>query len=764
MRLRATLRAVAAFALGLGCEPADLSAQQAGATSRLTALAELWGYVKYHHPEFADRPDIDWDTALVVAIPRVREARSRGEFRSALNGMLAMLHDPLTRVVPDSEPAAERGTQAPTKLAFQFTADSILVVTIGDYYALPEAESQAKLRQIVAASAKARAIVLDVRARQPVDAFGRLQLTSTVAQLERVITTQSLTPPGERYRAFYGYENPSPFSSGQYRTGFFTRFGVQLRPAPDARDVPLVVLLDHFAAIPGAALPLEKAGRALIVFEGDPESASIGRTHPVDVGERSVVDVRESEPVFADGTSAQLRPDLTVAAGALDSALALARRFHPSSIARAPLPATANAPAERSYASMTAPTVEYRLLALFRFWNVIRYFYPYHRLPGTAWDSVLTVFIPRFEQAADSLAYARTVAELAVRLRDSHAYVAGAVYVNQLIGAGYPPIRVRIVQGQPVVVAIYDSTAARAGVSIGDVVLRVDGEPATARLARYVSLISASTMPSAMDKAALSFMNGPVGSTVRLQVRGAGSAQREATLTRRAEDFTTLYHRERSGEIVRILPGNIGYVDLDRLPLELVDSMFDRLRHTKAIIFDMRGYPNGTIWAIAPRLSSKRSRVALIETPLVGQDTPRDAEGAAFEAFYQTIDPTPRGAWLYTGRTVMLMDQWSESQAEHTGLYLRAASGTKFIGSATAGADGEIVTVILPGAITVGFTGQSVRWPDGRELQRIGLQPDVRITPTIEGVRHGRDEVLEGAVKYLNTKEKTRHTARAQTS
>jgi C-terminal processing protease CtpA/Prc len=46
------------------------------------------------------------------------------------------------------------------------------------------------------------------------------------------------------------------------------------------------------------------------------------------------------------------------------------------------------------------------------------------------------------------------------------------------------------------------------------------------------------------------------------------------------------------------------------------------------------------------------------------------------------------------------------------------------------------------------FTGQSVRHADGRQLQRIGILPDIEIIPTIEGVRSGRDEILERAIEF----------------
>jgi C-terminal processing protease CtpA/Prc len=98
----------------------------------------------------------------------------------------------------------------------------------------------------------------------------------------------------------------------------------------------------------------------------------------------------------------------------------------------------------------------------------------------------------------------------------------------------------------------------------------------------------------------------------------------------------------------------------------------------------------------------------------------------------------------------MLMDERSVSQAEHTGLYLKAANNTLFVGSRTAGANGEITSVSVPGGLTVGFTGQSVRHPDGRVLQRTGLIPDLEVKPTIAGIRSGVDEVLEAALELLS--------------
>jgi C-terminal processing protease CtpA/Prc len=52
----------------------------------------------------------------------------------------------------------------------------------------------------------------------------------------------------------------------------------------------------------------------------------------------------------------------------------------------------------------------------------------------------------------------------------------------------------------------------------------------------------------------------------------------------------------------------------------------------------------------------------------------------------------------------------------------------------------------------MGFTGQAVFFPDGRRVQRLGLTPDIEARPTLAGIREGRDEVLEAALRYLGTR------------
>ena len=78
----------------------------------------------------------------------------------------------------------------------------------------------------------------------------------------------------------------------------------------------------------------------------------------------------------------------------------------------------------------------------------------------------------------------------------------------------------------------------------------------------------------------------------------------------------------------------------------------------------------------------------------------------------------------------------------------RSAPNVTVVGSTTAGADGNISLVPLPGGLRGMISGIGVFYPDGAPTQRIGIIPDLVVEPTIAGIRQGRDEVLEAAVSH----------------
>ena len=73
----------------------------------------------------------------------------------------------------------------------------------------------------------------------------------------------------------------------------------------------------------------------------------------------------------------------------------------------------------------------------------------------------------------------------------------------------------------------------------------------------------------------------------------------------------------------------------------------------------------------------------------------------------------------------------------------------RVIGSKTAGADGNVSLIVLPGGIHTMISGIGVFYPDGGQTQRVGVRIDEIVEPTIEGIKAGRDEVLERAIEII---------------
>jgi hypothetical protein len=711
---------------------------------RLVYVGQLWGTVRYLHPYLAYK-DIDWDAALIQALPRVRAAETPEQYADAVQSLLDTLGDPVTRVRPEhgEEPshfAPEIGEETP--ITSRWVNEGVLAVNLRSAPGSNDhAEVTKALERVTLELREAKAVILDLRG--PADS----SYEAFLKPIEGLLTSRSIRAPSQRYLEHSGYRPQTFVSSGGYTSGFVTLFAETFQSSTGSTRKRVVFLVDSNTAIPELALALQAAGDGVIVSQGRIREEGIVKSRTVDLGEGFEAVVRTTELVPLAGWSA-LHADVEVGAdedgAAFQAALRLAGlplRSEPTNDF-APLP-EAFWRRDRVYTEMRDPAFEYRLLAVFRFWNIVHYFYPYKHLVGN-WDAVLPEFIVRMEKAESGRDYALTLAEMSTRVPDGHTILWGHPELNRFYGEASVPIATRWIEEEYVVTAVRDDPETRtSGIEVGDILLTVDGQPIKERLALYRRYLSASTRASLIDKLAPIVLAGPRGSTVILTIRGRKDQVREVKLRRES------WIPEPRGEVVRFLPGNLGYVDLTRLTVSEVEGMFERLRKTRGIIFDMRGYPQYTVWAIAPRLNTRGARYgAVFRRPIVS-----GLMDKVFEPGFAFSQPLPVShLWKYEGRTVMLIDERTISQGEHTGLFFEVANGTEFVGTPTAGANGDVTDFSLPGGIRVRFTGHDVRHADGRQLQRIGLVPHVKAAPTIQGIREGRDEVLERAIRYLQEK------------
>lgn len=733
-----------------------VAAAQAGRYERLAALGKLWAEIKYFHPALAYR-DLDWDQALLKVLPLAASARTDEQYAASVAAMLAFLGDPATRVIPH----ASIQPPAPVGPLLRTEPDGVLLIALNpEVQAALAGDCLEQLRRSALRITTSRAVVFDLRRQQAwtdrdPSAVARWFIASGLNQR---LAGSGLKVPAQRSRIHSGLVSAGNGGSAYFHSSFYVRDGAVFEgvmPAPAA----IVFLVDLSSSLPPIAAALQRDGRAAIVAEEGVSDSALVECHRIELPGGVRVQFRVSELLYDDGTTG-LVPDLSLPpreAGqtgdpALFAALGIANRGVPSSRSvRPPAPSYAIPRREQAYDQSALPGWEHRLLAGFRTWAAFRYFFAYRELMETDWDEVLLQSLPRLEAASSPAEYVRALAEMVARTGDSHVTLDGGPAVQDVFGEAQPPVRTRLIERVPVITALLDGAeSSRSPLAAGDTVLKVDGEEAQQRLARLGRFIAASTRQSLEHTVMQYWLAGPAGSSVKLLVRDRAGRDHEVSLTRRVLPPSSW----RGGDVMKLLPGNVGYADLDRLTPQDVEEMFERFKNTQAIIFDMRGYPRGTGWLIAPRLTEKKNVIAArFRRPLAlapsGLAGDVETVGAAWE-FVQYLPASDN--WVYKGRTVMLIDERAMSQAEHLGLFLEAANGTVFIGSPTAGANGDVARFVVPGGITISFSGHDVRHADGRQLQRVGLIPRVEVRPTIAGIRAGRDEVLERALRWLGVR------------
>jgi C-terminal processing protease CtpA/Prc len=191
-------------------------------------------------------------------------------------------------------------------------------------------------------------------------------------------------------------------------------------------------------------------------------------------------------------------------------------------------------------------------------------------------------------------------------------------------------------------------------------------------------------------------------------------------------------------EAFRMLDDDVAYLKLSAVRVDDVTQYFERAADAAVFVVDIRNYPAQFVpYAIGGRLVDEPTPFALFTT---GDARNPGAFRWGAPAVVQPLAPR------YTGRVVILVDETSISQSEFTAMALRTAPGAMVVGSTTAGADGNVSAVPLPGGATTSITGIGVFYPDRSPTQRIGILPDLEVRPTMAGIRDGRDEVLEAAV------------------
>jgi hypothetical protein len=401
---------------------------------------------------------------------------------------------------------------------------------------------------------------------------------------------------------------------------------------------------------------------------------------------------------------------------------------------------------ETVYAGNPYPDTGIRLLALYRYWNMIQYFYPYRHLTGENWNKVLGEFIPRFINADNKEEYHLVCLALAGRIHDSHAAITGRnAILDSVKGSWVMPFRAGFIEDKLVVTGYYQAGKENGKVSIGAIIEQIDGVPVDSLVVRYLPYTPASNYETQLrDMAGLhGFLLRGKQSKTQLLTRDDHGMQ-EVTVERIPfASVDPAADRKSESPAYKMLPGNIGYI----YPGKLSNSDFVKIRdsfsHTKGLIIDLRCYPS-TFMPFTYGQWFKGNSSPFAAFTQVSLDRPGSI------LYSDTVSNGMPNSAYYPGKIIIIVNARTQSQAEYTAMALSTAYRVKILGSTTAGADGNVSEIVFPGGIKTMISGIGVYYPEGTETQRKGLKIDITAKPGISGLRAGKDELLEKAITVID--------------
>ena len=394
---------------------------------------------------------------------------------------------------------------------------------------------------------------------------------------------------------------------------------------------------------------------------------------------------------------------------------------------------------EQAYPDMNPGDTGYQLLALFRYWNMIEYFFPYKHLMDENWDEVLKSSLSTFIAAQDELSYKLATLQLIGKIQDTHANIwqnDGAL--NQFHGTQTPPIELNIIENQAVIVRILGEIAEDSNIKIGDIITHINGKKTEELIKEKIAYCPASNRPTQLRDVARRLLRTN-DDFIEVSVSSSDSDYKESL---KCVPATTINFWKKDTPSHKELDGDIGYIYPGTLQKGEIHDIMKQFMSKKGLVIDLRCYPSDFIvFSLGNYLMPKPTSFVKF--------TSGNLQQPGQFTFGATLPVGTTNPDYFKGKVAILINETTQSQAEYTTMALRVAPKTKVIGSTTAAADGNVSEIILPGKIRTMISGIGVYYPDGTETQRIGIIPDVELHPTIRGIRAGKDELLEKAQDWI---------------
>jgi C-terminal processing protease CtpA/Prc len=709
---------------------------------RLFEFGKYWGIVKYFHPHILIN-DIDWDSIFVDHYPDLIMGNSSKYLSETIYQMQKCLNDPFCDYTIQNQNLLFEPDNS-----YLFSTDLIINIRINNYE--DSEKNKNFLMKALNDIPKAKGLILDLR-NDDKDVFD-INKVFKETQFFQHFTTKDIPFPCFLEISYEGFPPFHNTESSIYHSSVKIFHNGFMQPVKNSIELPMVIILNHNSWISKEMYALNAAKKAVIVTDDYIDYSKFNQGGFEQIGlakigfllRKMIYQGNQNAPFF--DRKIQNHRDSEIVKYCKELLYQFKNiEWNRESI---DLVKSLNLKQDFSrYQETIFPEEALRVLAIFKIYTIIKYFFPHLNKIKEDWDDVFKRSIQKAIKCKNAVDFYYIIREMTACLGDSHVFVTG--YTRYYENAGIPPFNCSWVEDKPVITSFVDEkTSKQFGIEIGDIIQKINGKSYKKRVDFLAKMISASREEILMRDVMNELLKGKISDQRTLIIENTRGIEKKITFELK-ETYENAKYSQRD-EIEKIT-NNILYVDLTRVSDKHINIINENLNNSRGVIFDQRGYPNLDVKKIVELITSK-NRVfwAHLQVPVVSAANFQDIDSKLeiIKTLYEYVCIENDKSIQYVN-VVVLIDENTQSYGETSAMFLKDSCKATLIGRQTAGANGDVSLLGLPGRIAIYFTGMTSFLSNGINEHQNGISPDIYVEQSLTGIRENRDEILNRSIEFL---------------
>ncbi|WP_210150046.1 S41 family peptidase [Chryseobacterium scophthalmum] len=399
-------------------------------------------------------------------------------------------------------------------------------------------------------------------------------------------------------------------------------------------------------------------------------------------------------------------------------------------------------------------SIEYRLLALAKIQGVVDYLFPHKYIMDKGFEEYFKNSLDENSKVTSRKDFEIILAKLVSKMKDSHAFkfYRELNYRNDFLfnASYYSPFDYKIVDNYLLVTDIvFPEICTKANIKKGDHITEINGKKVSQMIDEKSRLLSVSNREKLIFELS-SYQNNLIWSDntpqKSLKIQSGNKAfttniELVNTLDKTQVNVLSNYinNKNQKWATRELINKNIAYfninntlqfindVDDDKIDKKMENIILDASKK-KAMVFDMRGYPDwgGFIFHYVYKYFSPS------ENYFYKYYAPNLKNIGTFvylkDSYHYFPEIKDMKTMSYPGKVFIIVNPESRSASEWYTMSLQKIFPQSItIGQQTAGADGDVVKVNLPGDYLLEFTGNGIFYPDNSQTQQTGVRIDEMI-------------------------------------